>query len=175
MNKIILISGHAQHGKDTVGLFLKEKFASENKKSLIIHYADFLKHFCKTYFGWNGEKNEEGRTLLQHWGTDVCRANYCDIWVDMMTALIKGICTEYDYIIIPDVRFPNEISGIIKNFNALTIRVIRPDFDNGLSEEQKHHSSETALDDYRDFDVVIYNDKDLSALQNKINKEFNNL
>lgn len=167
--KVILISGHAQNGKDTVGFFLKEKFEKENKKVLIIHYADFLKYFCKTYLGWNGEKDQAGRTLLQQWGTNVCRANYEDIWVDMMTALMKGVNTEYDYIIIPDVRFPNELFKIKNNFDTISLRVIRPFFDNGLTEEQKNHISETALDNFDCFDIVLYNDKNLEDLRIKIN------
>lgn len=55
----------------------------------------------------------------------------------MIIALLKGIRTLYDYIIIPDVRFPNEIDKMCDNFDCITARVIRPNFDNGLTDEQK--------------------------------------
>lgn len=166
--KVFLISGHAQHGKDTVGGFIKKIKDEEGKRSLIIHYADFLKFFCKTYLNWNGEKDQKGRTLLQQWGTNVCRANYENIWVDMMVALLKGVSTEYDYVIIPDVRFPNEVTEIQKNFNTVVLRIERPNFDNGLTLEQRHHSSEIAMDEFEEFDFTIKNDSTLDSLEQKV-------
>ena len=63
---VITVSAKAQHGKDSFATAFK-KIAEENEnKVLIIHYGDILKYVCKQYFGWNGEKDEVGRTLLQH-------------------------------------------------------------------------------------------------------------
>ena len=101
--------------------------------------------------------------LLQWFGTDVVRKNYKDTWVDMIVALLKGIRTLYDYVIIPDVRFQNEIDKMYDNFDCVTVRIIRPNFDNGLTEEQKNHSSETALDDYP-MEYELINDGDLKKL-----------
>ncbi len=39
-------------------------------KVLIAHYADLVKYVAKTFFEWNGEKDEYGRSLLQHIGTE---------------------------------------------------------------------------------------------------------
>ena len=75
----------------------------------------------------------------------------------------KIIKTLYDYVIIPDVRFPNEIDKMCDNFNCITVRVIRPDFDNGLTDEQKNHPSETALKDYP-MEYELINDGDLKKL-----------
>jgi len=55
------------------------------------------------------------------------------------------------------------------NFDTTLIRVIRPDFDNGLSETQKQHPSETALDNF-DFDHIIYNTGSLEDLKNKLSR-----
>ena len=78
---------------------------------------------------------------------------------DMIIALLKGIQTLYDYIIIPDVRFPNEVDKMCDNFDCITIRIIRPNFDNGLTDEQKNHPSETALDDYpMEYELINYGD-----------------
>ena len=65
--------------------------------------------------------------------------------------------------IIPDVRFPNEIDKMCDNFNCITVRVIRPDFDNGLTDEQKNHPSEIALKDYP-MEYELINDGDLKKL-----------
>ncbi len=162
--RVILVSGSAQNGKDSTAFIIKELLENQKKKVLIIHYADNLKLFCKNYLGWNGDKTSvEGRKLLQWFGTDVVRKNYKDTWVDMIVALLKGIKTLYDYIIIPDVRFPNEIDKMYDNFDCVTVRVIRPDFDNGLTDEQKNHPSEIALKDYP-MEYELINDGDLEKL-----------
>lgn len=161
--RIILISGSARFGKDSTAFMMKELLEKQKKKVLIIHYADNLKLFAKNYFGWSGQKDQKGRELLQWLGTDVIRKNYEDTWVDMVVALLKGIKTLYDYIIIPDVRFPNEIDRMRDNFDCITVRVIRPNFDNGLTEEQRKHPSETALDNYP-MEYELINDGDLEKL-----------
>lgn len=161
--RVILISGKAQSAKDTSAFMMKELLEKQQKKVLIIHYADNLKLFAKNYFGWSGQKDQEGRELLQWLGTDVVRNNYKDTWVDMIVALLKGIKTLYDYVIIPDVRFPNEVDKMCDNFDCVTVRVIRPNFDNGLTEEQKKHPSETALDCYP-MEYELINDEDLEKL-----------
>lgn len=161
--RVILISGSAKNGKDTSAFMMKELLEKQKKKVLIIHYADNLKLFAKNYFGWSGQKDEKGRGLLQWLGTDIVRKNYEDTWVDMIVALLKGIKTLYDYIIIPDVRFPNEVDKMYDTFDCVTVRVIRPNFDNGLTEEQKHHPSEVALNDYpMEFELI--NDGNLEKL-----------
>lgn len=76
--KIIMISGKMRHGKDTCAQFIKEELERANKHVLVIHYADYLKFVLKQYFGWNGEKDEEGRKLLQTVGTDLIRARQPD-------------------------------------------------------------------------------------------------
>ena len=161
--RVILISGSARFGKDSTAFMMKELLEKQKKKVLIIHYADNLKLFAKNYFGWSGQKDQKGRELLQWLGTDVIRKNYEDTWVDMVVALLKGIKTLYDYIIIPDVRFPNEIDRMRDNFDCITVRVIRFNFDNGLTEEQRKHPSETALDNYP-MEYELINDGDLEKL-----------
>ena len=163
--RVILISGSARFGKDSTAFMMKELLEKQKKRVLIIHYADNLKLFAKNYFGWSGQKDQKGRELLQWLGTDVIRKNYEDTWVDMVVALLKGIKTLYDYIIIPDVRFPNEIDRMRDNFDCITVRVIRPNFDNGLTEEQRKHPSETALDNYP-MEYELINDGDLEKLLN---------
>ena len=72
---------------------------------------------------------------------------------------------QWDYVLIPDTRFPNEID-YLKNagFDVLYIRVIRENFESPLTEEQKKHPSEIALDDY-EADVLLYNDSTLENLK----------
>ena len=167
--KVICISAKAQHGKDTSALILKEIYEAEGKKVLITHYADLLKYICKTFFKWNGEKDDYGRTLLQQVGTNIVGAKQPDFWVDFIINILTLFEGTWDMVIIPDCRFVNEIEKMKANFDTTLIRVIRPDFDNGLTETQKQHPSETALDNFK-FDHIIYNTGSLEDLKNKLSK-----
>lgn len=158
MLKIILISGKAQHGKDTAAQLLKKAMEADGKKVLITHYADLLKYICKTFFDWNGEKDEQGRAILQRVGTDVIRQQEPNYWVRFIDGFLSMFPNEWDYVIIPDTRFPNEIDQFHHSeFDTVSVRVYRPDFESTLTAEQKNHRSETALDFY-DFDYYIRND-----------------
>ena len=165
--QVILISGKARAGKDLSANILKEEFVKEGKTSIILHYADFLKSFCREHLSYKGKDVEGGRELLQWFGTDVVRNNYEDTWVDMMFALLKGIRSEYDCVIIPDVRFPNEIEKIKNNFKSVTLRIVRNNEKNELSNDEKKHLSETALDDY-EFEHVIFNNGTIDELKNSL-------
>lgn len=165
---VILISGKAQHGKDTLALAAKEYLEDKGKRVLILHYADYMKYIAKEYFGWNGKKDSVGRNLLQQLGTNLVRKVDENYWVDTVIRFITVFEDEWDCIIVPDTRFPNEIEQMKEaGFNVLSLRVKRPNFDSPLSEEQQKHPSETALDSYS-FDCVIMNDSTISNLSKKI-------
>lgn len=161
--KIITISAKARNGKDFCANLIKQKLEARGEKVLITHYADLLKYICKTFFEWDGRKNEEGRTILQYVGTDIIRKQCPDYWVNFLISIFNLFNDEWDYVIIPDTRFPNEIERLKdnRNFNVTTLRIERPNYDNGLTEEQQNHESEIALDNYV-FDFRIINNGDES-------------
>ncbi|MFZ2992557.1 MAG: hypothetical protein WA061_02465 [Microgenomates group bacterium] len=170
MAKIFTISGQAKHGKDTSANIMKECFESKNKKCLIIHYADYLKFIAKEYYGWSGEKDSTGRTLLQKLGTDIGRKRNQNVWVNVVIEFLKTFAQDYDYIFIPDTRFPGEISILRKNgFNTTTFFIHRNDFDNGLTLEQKNHPSETALLDFK-FDHIVSVESKIYKLKDALEK-----
>lgn len=171
--RVITISGKAQHGKDTTASIIKEKLERLDHSVLIIHYADMLKYICKEYFGWNGVKDEEGRRLLQHIGTDVIRSKDEHFWVDSVRRILSVIGDCFEYVLIPDTRFPNEVYPVTgwDDTTELNIRVQRSNrfepFDNGLTQEQKLHESETALDNYVP-NIMIANAGDIDELKRAI-------
>lgn len=165
--KVILISGHAQNGKDTVASLLENELTTSGRKVLVAHYADLLKYICKTLFNWNGEKDEDGRRLLQYVGTDVIREKKPSYWVDFISDMLELFGDNWDYVLIPDTRFPNEVEGIAEKFDSIHIRVVRENFVSPLTLEQQMHPSETALDGY-DPDVLIYNDGSIKDLKETI-------
>jgi len=153
--KIFTISAKARHGKDLTAQIMKEKLETVGKKVFIVHYGDYVKYVCKEYFGWDGQKDEKGRTILQRIGTDVVRAKHPDFWVETVERLINVFQDDFDYFIIPDCRFQNEVEYLRdKGYNVTAFKVIRLNFESELTEEQKRHPSETALDDYI-FDVYF--------------------
>ena len=153
--KVVCVSGKAQHGKDTTAGYLKEFLEAHGKKVLIAHYGDLVKYICKTFFDWDGQKDEKGRTLLQYVGTDKIRAKKPDYWVGFVESILWLFNGEWDYVLIPDCRFPNEIEYMQRNFDVTHIRVVRENFESPLNEEQQNHISETALDNYPPHILVI--------------------
>ena len=165
--KVICISGKAQNGKDTSAEMIKGFLEDSGAKVRIIHYADLLKFICRSWFDWDGAKDEYGRTLLQRVGTDTVRAKDPDYWVDFVANFLKLFPNEWDYVIIPDCRFPNEIRVMKSNFDTLHLRVRRYNFESPLSIEQQNHISETALDNTTP-DMWIENNGTRSDLRNNI-------
>ena len=167
--KIIAISGHAGHGKDTAAGFISAALEKRGYRVLITHYADLLKYICRQYFGWDGQKDEKGRALLQHVGTDIVRKQLPNFWVGFMGLFLWLFRDQWDYVIIPDARFPNEISFLEgADFDVIHMRIVRPGYEGALTEDQKSHASETALDDVEP-DIIVFNDGSLEDLETNMN------
>jgi len=151
---IINIHGKAEHGKDTLANYLKKEL---NGSVQVVHYGDDLKKIAKKK-GWNGEKDNNGRVLLQFIGTEWGRKLIDkDLWVKRAEVKFENV----DHIIIPDCRFPNEID-YFKNrgYKNISIKIVRLDeegniWNSNLNEKQKKHDSEVKLDDY-EFDYTFY-------------------
>ena len=169
---IILVAGKAQHGKDSFSKFFKDQFENHpysQRKVLHIAYGDYLKYVCGKYFDWNGDKNEAGRTLLQYIGTDVARTNNDSIWVNVVIELVKGLGSLYDFVVISDVRFPNEVTRWQdEGYDIISVLVEREGFESELTDEQKNHISETAMNDFN-FDWEIKS-KNLDALEYNVSR-----
>jgi hypothetical protein len=161
--KVILISGKAQSGKDTTAKQMREILTKDGHRVLVTHYADLLKYICKNYFNWDGQKDEQGRRMLQYVGTDVIRKQNPTLWVDFVSMILRYFHENWEYVIIPDCRFPNEVEVMKSNFDAIHVRVVRPNFDGPLNDEQKKHPSETALDNYP-YDELITNNSNVLNL-----------
>jgi hypothetical protein len=166
--KVVCISGKAQHGKDTTAGFMKEALEADGYKVLIAHYGDLVKYICTKFFNWNGEKDTYGRSLLQRVGTDVIRNKKPNYWVKFICDMLSFFPSEWDYVLIPDSRFPNEVDYLrYIGFDVTHIRVIRENFVSPLTEEQQKHPSETALDNVK-ADKYIINNGTLSDLHKAV-------
>ena len=163
--KVIAISGKAESGKDTIAKEIKYLLEEQNYKVMIIHFADVLKFVCRQYFDWDGQKDDYGRSLLQQVGTEMREKNNPNMWVNITKELIRGIGAEFDYVLVPDTRFKEEINMLNEYFDCTSIRVLRQNINsygmasdhvNHLTNEQRAHKSECDLDDYK-FDYFIIN------------------
>lgn len=178
--KVILFSGKAEAGKTTSAELVAQWLRVRGYKTAKIAYGDYVKQTAKQVFNWNGKKDEAGRHLLQWWGTDIVRQKSPNFWVDTVVRLAKVLDGVVDYLLIDDLRFPNEIScwfehDLSKEFaSGLEVRVIRvnrPGHISKLTPEQLQHPSETALDDFKGYDVIL-NAEDIASLTFEIKDNF---
>ena len=172
---ILCIAGRAGSGKDTVAKILDEILTEQyHKRVLVAHYADLVKYVAKTFFYWDGIKDEEGRTLLQYIGTDVVRKADENYWVRFIANMLKFFPNQWDFVLLPDFRFPNECS-LLKRYlypesEVFSVKVDR-NFPSTLTPEQQAHASETALNGFN-FDYYIDNNGTYEDLYKQMSNTF---
>ena len=163
MNKevrLYLISGKARHGKDTFSGYLKGVYEKNGKKVIITQLSKYIKYYAREMTGWNLTEEDKPRELLQNLGTNIIREKLGkeDLFIKRMIDDIDIFAEFYDAIIISDVRLKKEIDDLRVAFpNLIAVNVFRPNFDNGLTEEQKNHKTEIDLDDYDNFNERVIN------------------
>ena len=99
------IAGPTGAGKTTVALALAEVAHAARYDVVRLPLAAPLKHIARNHFGWDGQRDERGRRLLQVLGTEAGRAYNPEIWLDAWRAAAArapAVC------IADDVRFLNE-------------------------------------------------------------------
>lgn len=166
--KVICISGKARHGKDTLAGMLNEQLTAKGYRVLTTHFGDLVKYICEKFFNWDEAKDEKGRTLLQYVGTDVVRKQRPSYWTDFIVSVLELFPNEWDYVLIPDCRFPNEVECFIEHgMDTTLIRINRPNFVSNLTPKQLKHPSETAMDDYPP-NLYVINDGTLEDLSDSI-------
>lgn len=169
--KIFILSGIARSGKDTVGKIIKNYYS--NKDCISIAFAYYIKDYVKRITDWDGSEDTKPRELLQQLGIELVKERIDDkLFINRVLEDIKVFSYFYDIIVVDDARLPDEIDTLKKNYpNSVSIRIIRNDYDNGLTESQKNHITETGLDNYNNFDYVVYNDENINKTIEEILKE----
>jgi hypothetical protein len=128
------ISGVARCGKDTLANHLKDKLERNGYPVIKISFAtavkDDLDDFLKSKLNISAftEKTEEKniiRPLLVAYGTDVCRNKIDkDYWINKIKTRIEGCIENKVIVIIPDVRYDNEVKWI-KSVGGYNIHLTR--------------------------------------------------
>ncbi len=166
--KIYLVAGKSGSGKGKVAKIIKEYYLSLGKKSIITQFSKYLKSYAKEILDWDGSEPKP-RKFLQDLGVTI-RENMemPNIFVNRMIEDIKVYQLYFDVIIIDDVRLPLEIEEIKKNFHdSYAIYVINQFAPSPLSLEEQMHVTETALENYNNFEITIVNDN-IEQLDNRV-------
>lgn len=168
--QVLMISGKSASGKDEFARLLKEKLESHGKTVLTIHFGDAVKDMLIRYYKWDGNKDAAGRTMLQHLGTEVMRTAYPTYWAELVAKFISATANDWNYVLIPDLRFYNEFETVCQyNENVTTIRINRfdkegkPYYNSNMRMNQLTHVSECELDNFN-FEYIIENRSDVAAL-----------
>ena len=168
---IFLICGKARHGKTTTGNFIR-KYAKEQGLDVANTYiALYLKTYAEHFFGWSGKDEDKPRELLQKLGTDIIRKKLGMeyFFINRTIEDINILKYFFHVIIIDDIRFPIEIEKIKESFkNVISIKILRENFESELSNEQMQHATETALDNYDNYDYIIKNNGSLEELDENV-------
>lgn len=178
MPRLIGIKGLAGHGKDTVANFISDYLSKEMVQK--ISFAEPLKEMVSIITGipvvdidknkttYLPEYNLSVRTMLQKVGTDAMRNQVdSDVWIKIAARRISQIPL-HKIVVIPDVRFENEMNFIRQN-NGIVICVHRPVSSNCILEESIYqHISERGQLMLPDCDHTLVNDGSLEDLQNKV-------
>lgn len=148
---VVLISGKAGVGKSTLSEFLRNRLEEiEGITTAPYGFANPIKYISKAYFGWDGEKDDRGRKLLQDIGK-VGREYNDNLWVThLLTQMDRankergGLFPTYFWIV-DDWRFENEAETLRKNpmIDVVTIRVFGRE--TTLNGERANDVSEVSL------------------------------
>lgn len=91
------------------------------------------------------------RHLMMVFGSEICRKIWGDCWVHTTLRKIYMESDQYDYALISDARFPNEIDYLILDKDSEYVKYIEHTpiiFHLTRNILNKKHQSETALDNY---------------------------
>ena len=169
-----------QHGKDTASDYLVKNY---NYKKLT--FAKPIKDACEILFGFTNEqlygnlkevKDEfwgvSPRNVFQYIGTDVFRKDINKImphikdnfWINNFKHRYKTEIKKNSKskIVVADVRFQNEVD-IIHELSGKIIKIYRPNM-----QDTSNHISENAIDNIKNYDILIKNNGTIKDLHNQI-------
>lgn len=165
--KIFIISGKAGTGKNKVASIIKKIYESKNQKTINLAYASYLKEYAKNILAWDGNEEKKPRNFLQYIGVDIVKKMDSKMLIRRIIEDIKVYRHFFDIITISDARFPEEIEDIQNNFKSvITIHIAEKE--NNLTEQERNHITEIALDSYDSYDYKIENNGTVEELEEKL-------
>jgi hypothetical protein len=164
--RLIGISGKIGSGKTTLANYLMEHYPGMTRRSFADKLREVLSLLTNVASNETRSVEQKGRILpewdktigvmLQDIGEGLRQYLHKDTWV---LSLFSNYDQSRDYWIIDDMRHINE-ANIIKKHGGVLIRLEGdPSGVRAASTRDLNHISETALDDYHGFDVIIQTDQ----------------
>ena len=181
--KVIGLSAKAGGGKDTAGDLIRGSLESKGYTTTQISFANPLKDICTMLFGWDRNRLQTDiefkessllddgtpdpacemlgmsrRVVMQRLGTEAMRQGlHSDIWVIAMKLAIKrGDYDAYDYGLLTDCRFINELQ-FVRDLDGTLIRIDRAGEQSTLTEHTEH-ASELEWQKWTDWDATVINE-----------------
>jgi hypothetical protein len=164
--KIIGLGHYSRTGKDSLANYLIQDLRSSGLVAKKIPFAWKLKQICHDLYAWDGLREPEfydttdgekfrdiklptiGKTPVEIWvamGTPAVRNNvYMDTWINFVLKSDH----QADVIVIPDVRFPNEIQAV-REAGGWLGKIVRPGYG------PRDTVADRALVGYDGWDAVI--------------------
>ena len=168
MEKLFVLAGKARSGKDSAADIIEGYY--NDKKIIKLMYGCPIKHYAKILSNWDGSEETKPRTLLQEIGVESRKINpgYTTRRMEEDINILKKY---FDIIIITDTRMKDEIIMPKQKFKeTVTIKLVRDNFESELSKNEQKNITETALDNYNDYDYIVHNSGTLEDLKQKIIK-----
>jgi len=161
------LSGKMGAGKTTIAIGLaahygyhRRGFADAIKDATAQVLGCPLTHVYEQKLIFRSSLQALGQAGRAYWGEDY--------WVEKLLAYIEGIESEWPHprgeglrFVLDDLRFPNEARAL-KEFGFKLVRIEDHLFSHqvwcdarGYTEEQQNHISETALDGWKEWDIML--------------------
>jgi len=166
-------------GKTTSAKYIQQKLVGDFPSSVqtfLFAFGSKIKSVAN-HFGWDGEKDEKGRRLLQEVG-DIGRHYNPNIWINFVLdeiikmKLVSDLFNKQRVYLVDDIRFEEEAEAL-KNLEVVDQTfIIRMDRDTGSNDS---HRSEHGMDNYNGWDLVIDNNGTMEELYEKLDGVIKNL
>lgn len=167
--RIFLIAGKSGSGKAEIAKLIKEFYIYRLETCAITEYSKPLKNFTEEITDWDGNQNTKPRGYLQQLG-DKIRSIDSKYFTNYMLNNLRIYEGLTDNVIIDDVRFPGEIEEIKLNYDEVYAIYVENQFSkSNLTIEEQSHITETALEEYDEFDYILANDT-MESLKDKVFK-----
>ena len=150
MSKLYIGIGHkCRQGKDSFAAAIHNTFPALTR---VIGFADALKSHCRVVH----RMKAKDAPLLQRVGVDMRESHGEDVWIRALEAAAKDV--PEPVILVTDVRFVNE-ALFVKEHGGILVKIER--HTNGgpfiSKDRDPNHPSETALDDWLEWDYIVEN------------------
>lgn len=156
--RIFLIAGKSGSGKGEIAKLIKEYYIYKLEKCVITEYSKPLKNIVQELTDWDGNTNTKPRGYLQELGDQIRNIDN-KYFTNLMLNKLRIYENLVDNVVISDVRFPNEIEEIKLNYDDVYAVYVENQFSkSNLTIEEQSHITETALENYDEFDYILAND-----------------